>query len=67
MWAYEFNGKPETREYWLRDSHTQDTVRVPKETAEAIMPQLQHYKRFGQDRWFRPTLEKYLKTWEAIK
>ena len=47
--------------YWLRDSHTQDTVRVPNETAEAIIPQLRHSTRFGQDRWFRPTLEYWQK------
>ena len=47
--------------YFLRNSHTQDTVRIPKETAEAIIPKLQHYTRFGQDRWYRPTLEKYKK------
>ena len=47
--------------YFLRDSHTQDTVRIPKKTAEAIIPKLQHYTRFGQDRWYRPALEKYKK------
>lgn len=57
MWRYE--GNPP--EYWLRDSHTQDTIYVPNETAEAIIPQLRHCKRFGQDRWFRPTLEPWQK------
>lgn len=60
MWTYG-NG-----EYYLRDRYTQDTVRVPQKTAEAIIPQLRHYTRFGQDRWYRPTLEKYKKMLNQI-
>ena len=53
--------KCETGVYFLRNSYMQDAVRIPKETAEAIIPQLQHYTRFGQDRWYRQTLEEYKK------
>ena len=53
------NGKMD--EYFMRDSHTQNHVQVPTETAKAIIPHLQHYTRFGQDRWYQPTLAKYKK------
>jgi hypothetical protein len=60
MWRNE-GGNGRMDEYCLRDSHTQDHVQVPTETAKAIIPHLQHYTRFGQDRWYRPTLAKYKK------